>query len=614
MARTRRGNGGGGTTTDVGILPECAPPDTRVPPQFLVFFRRHVPITPPLLVAPEGDESPPLQLACVGMDPSSVVVSDAYDVRLVQTWTLQKLALGDLSSTIALAPGEELTLEFQVSQRRVLEQDTIDSAETQDQTESTTIDKEVMSVARSASHNHSWHVDGSGSFSYGPASATVSAGVSDSVTQTSQSSMEHTNEATRKSAHTLKTLHKVEVRGVTEGAISNRMTRKISNPYRDRTLSVNVFQLVKQFAVETRVDQVRRCVVVHVERLTFDDHFVIANGGFLRDNLLDLDLADNLAIATQAATPQHAPASEAARDVAKAGLYYLFEEPSIFNVKDINGTDANLPANSFDAAPMGADAGLEDSLRNDLAPIFSTLNFFYKVYGDMANAGSLDANAVSMATALAGAVSGPWQAFVSSDATKDERKNILDQDNFTEPFRRLPGFLAMIDGMLRPLLGPAEEEQQVAADQAKGLLILTKLLDHLECNRNYYLQRFLAYVSTKTANQAIVDFVNALAALPGMNMGADEISKFDIERAFIDRQDIIIPAFDPEDIGEGSSANDDPLRGWVPPPPQTVNVEVPSDGIHLEVGAGVCLLADVPPADSTIDLSVKDASLHVVQA
>ena len=606
MARTRRGNGG--TTSDATILPECAPPDTRVPPQFLIFFRRHVPITPPLL-----DQTPALQLACVDAPAGSVVASEAYDVRLSQTWTLQKLALGDLSSTIALAPGEDLTLEFQVSQRRVLEQDTIDSAETQDQTESTTIDKEVMSVARSASHNHSWHVDGSGSFSYGPASATVSAGVSDSVTQTSQSSMEHTNEATRKSAHTLKTLHKVEVRGVTEGAISNRMTRRISNPYRDRTLSVNVFQLVKQFSVETKVDEVRSCIVIHVGDLTFDDHFVIANGGFLRDNLLDLDLADNLAIATQAATPQHAPASEAARDVAKAALHYMFEEPSIFNVHTISGFDANVPANSFDADAHGGDAGLEDSLRNDLAPIFSTLNFFFKLYNDMNAAGTLDTNAVSMATALSGAISAPWQAFVSSDATKDERKNILDQDNFTEPFRRLPGFLAMIDGMLRPLLGPAEEEEQAAADQAKGLLILTKLLDHLVCNKNYYLQRFLAYVAAKTANQAIVDFINELVATPGMNMGAEEIKKFDLERAFIDRQDIIIPALDPINIGPGSSANSDPLSGWQPPPPQTVNVDVPSDGIHLEVGAGICILADVPPSDGTVDLEVKDASLHVVQ-
>jgi hypothetical protein len=168
--------------------------------------------------------------------------------------------------------------------------------------------------------------------------------------------------------------------------------------------------------------------------------------------------------------------------------------------------------------------------------------------------------------------------------------------------------------MLRPLLGPAEEEEQAAADQAKGLLILTKLLDHLGCNKNYYLQRFLTYVSAKTANQAIVDFINALVATPGMGMGTEEIKKYDLERAFIDRQDIIVPAFDPLDIGPGSSANGDPLQGWQPPPPQTVNVDVPADGIHLEVGAGICTLADLPPADSTVDLEVKDASLHVVQS
>jgi hypothetical protein len=568
------------------------------------------------------DSSPQLQLACVGVPEGKVKAWRAYDVRFTQTWSLQQLALGDLSSTIALAPSEQLTLEFQNSQRRVLEQSTIDSAETQDQTESTTIDKEVMSVARSSSHNHSWHVDGTGSYSLGPASASASAGITDSLTQTSQSSMEHMTEATQKSSHSLKTLHKIEVRGVTEGAISNRMTRILSNPYRDRTLSVNVFQLVKQFAVETKVSEVRPCVALHVDDLTFDDHFVIANGGFLREELLDVDLADNLAVATLAATPMHAPASEAARDIAKMALLYLFDVASIFDVRQIqivppNGpiqnVDANLPANSFDAAPMWDHAGLEDSLRNDLMPIFTTLNFFYRVYKHYSGAPAmLDLNAVSMATALATGLAAPWQAFVGSDADADPRKHIFDQEDLTEPFRRLSGYLAMVDGMLRPLLGPAQEEQQLAANQSRGLLVLTKLLDHLACNNHYYIQRFLTWVSAKTANQAIVDFVNALVAAAGM--AVEEIAQYDIERAFIDRQDIIVPAFDPLSFARPAGSAASAQLDWIPPPPMIVNVEVPSDGIHLEVGAGICILKDLPPPDTTVDLGIKDARLHVARS
>ena len=37
---------------------------------------------------------------------------------------------------------------------------------------------------------------------------------------------------------------------------SPRPYERIANPYRDRTLSVNVFQLVKQFAVETKVVEI----------------------------------------------------------------------------------------------------------------------------------------------------------------------------------------------------------------------------------------------------------------------------------------------------------------------------------------------------------------------
>ncbi|MEK7248681.1 MAG: hypothetical protein AAB092_09450, partial [Chloroflexota bacterium] len=197
-------------------------------------------------------------------------LSVGFDLRFEQTLNLIKVKIGDLSSTMALAPAETLTLELQSTQRRVLDQTTVDSAEVQDQTESTTLDKEVVSTARMSSRNNSWHVDGGGSFSLGRVGFNISGGVQQAITETTQSSTEHITEATRKSAHSLKTLHKIEVRGISETVVSNRMTRTITNPYRDRSLAINVFQLVKQFSVGVALAEVRPVLSIDVRALEFD--------------------------------------------------------------------------------------------------------------------------------------------------------------------------------------------------------------------------------------------------------------------------------------------------------------------------------------------------------
>jgi hypothetical protein len=610
-----------GTEADAAVLPVCGPPDTRVVPRFNVFFRRFVSTGVTSL-----DESAGFTVACVPAAPGGIVASLGLDLRFDQTWSLEQLSIGDLSSTIALAPLEELTLEFQSTQRRVLDQLTVDSAETQDQLDSTTIDKEVMSVARSASHNHSWRVDGNGSFSLSGVTVGASASVQDALTSTSQSSMEHTTEATTKASHNLKTLHKIEVRGITEGAVTNRMTRTLRNPYRDRTLALNVFQLVKHFQVRIEVAEVRPALSIAVNDLVFDEDFVVTNGAFLRANLLDLSLLDVLSEAAQAALPVASSASDAARTVATTALRFLFDEPNVFNVipVPINSTtippfsaDPNDPASAFDMAGVDArdsldenQSGLSDALRNGFAPIFTTLNFFYRVYREMAS--QLADNAISMAVAISTAVGPAWTAALG--APSDQLSNLFDTNDFTEPFRRLSGFLGMVDGMLRPLIGPAEDEQKLVSDHARGRILLGQITHHLNCNKNYYIQSYLRYLADSTRNQAIVDLVDAVITAMVLSDTDREAlrQQLDIERAFIDRQDIIVPAFDPMTGGVVqlptiTAASD----AWHPPPPVEAELEVPSDGIHMEVAAGTCILHDVPDDGTVVDVGIKDASLHV---
>ena len=47
------------------------------------------------------------------------------------------------------------------------------------------------------------------------------------------------------------------------------------------------------------------------------------------------------------------------------------------------------------------------------------------------------------------------------------------------------------------------------------------------------------------------------------------------------------------------------------PPPSVIDVEVPADGIHLEVAPGACVLPSVPEAGAQVNLSIQNASLGV---
>lgn len=596
-------------------FPPCAPPDVRTPPSFVVPYRRSILIDPiSVLVGDPIEGIPTLGIACVPVGLNGLRMNGGVSLTLEQRWNLIRTALGDLASTIALAPAEALTLEFVQSQRKVLEETTVDSVESLRSEESTTMDKEVVDVARASSRTQSWHVDGSGSFSMGPFSLGASGGGSGSVTQTAQTSIQHVSESTRKSANSLKTLRKIEVHGVSESFVSNRMTRKIVNPYRDRALSLNVLQLLKHYSVRTHVSEMRLALFIDVLDLEFDAAFVVAQGSFLRQHLLDPGLRDELPLALQGALPGPAPRSqEAVASWAKRALRYLFDEPNLFNVPGLpssiivpNPPDPNLPATSFDAQLYPDETGLEDSLRNEFGVVFTSLNVFYQVYQDLQAANEVDANAVDLALAIADEVGGKWDA-----AAADKVRAVLDTGSYTEIFRRLSGFLALVASVLKPLVQPAEAEEQAVRAREQGVFALSRLLRHLNCNENYYIQRLLEFLSESTRNQAIVDFVEAVLART--TLPASTRALFDLERAFVSRQQIVIPALSPlqPDAANGltrgrDGTNQDPVIV-----PAVDEIEVPADGIHLEVAPGVCILEDLPETPLQIDFEVTGAHVSV---
>jgi hypothetical protein len=547
-------------------------------------------------------------------------------------------------------------------------------------TESTTVDKEVVNTVQSLSKTQEWHIDGSASYGIpDKLSVQAQAGLRQSTTETAQTTIDHTSEVTNKSAHNLKTLHKIEVRGVSEGLVQSRMTRKIKNPYPHRTLSINVFQLLKHYDVETRLTEIRAVFLIKVHGLNFDSEFVLANTDFLRDTLLDPSLIDDLPQALKGADPLPKQNIAKAREAAKLALRYLFDEIVIFNIKNedennnprlqVRPGGPALPANIANSPLAGFDAGLNftfgagdiislpgfgglltnptrrgfvdgsalgDAVANNLGPIFTCLAYVYKAYQDIKNdpnPSKLDENAIGLTSALADFAGKQWTTLVEASLGNVQQvdnddnsiprvlRNILDNDSLTEIFRRLSGFVAIVDAIVKPIGGTTDAEKQAVLEQEQAFRVLERLLQHLRCNNNYYTEQFLAYRAAKTKNQAVIDFVADVlrrAGDPSPALPFVAKTAFDAEHPFIDKQQIVVPGLHAltedqiTELGRAVGSGDGAFSFGNITPAVLSDVQVPADGIHLEVAQGGCELADVPAQPRTcLDLTVHDASLKL---
>jgi len=581
---------------------------------------------------------------------SSVTAYVAIDATFLQTWNLVNVTIGDLATTMSLAPGEQLTIEFQSSQRKTLEESTLDSNESLRSTESTTSDKEAINIARSSSATQGWHVDSTATVSVGFASLSVTGGAYGSVTTANQQAINQIHDTTLHSAQSVKALHKIEVRGVSEGIVQNRLTRVITNPYYDQTLVINVFHLLKHFSVETKLAELRAAIVFQIDGLQFDKCFVLRFGDFLRENLLDSSLLDQLPTAILGAQPPLQPTYlSAAIDTAQRALAYLYNydgrAPDLFSFppkysKDPGLTvDQNDPATSFKQNLMGVDAagnpkavGADNSdfghsgwgaaEANKCTYLHAILGFFYAVIQKkMQNVPILQVsdNAVRIASALATSAEDAWKKLFTDPKESDTLNNLVNEVNLTEVIRRVPGFLAMVNGMLKPLLDPANLEQDGLIAYAQANYVLQRLLTHLECNRHYYVQRFLRYIADVTRRQAIIDFaVDAVTRLNKIKpLKIISIGDLDFDRTFIDKREIVVPAITPLDNKTFSKLVSSLLSQaeemTEPDPAVAADLEVPCDGVHLEVTQGSCPpLAKVPPPSrlqGTVTVDKFDLSL-----
>lgn len=586
------------------VPPEpCVKPEHAPQPEAVVRFRQPIVLGEiPLFLGSEIEGQKVLRLGCHPFETDGVKVRLAIDVLYEQRWHFVQHLVGPLTNTLALAPGEELKITLRNSQRKYLDRLNVEQVEQSEQTESTIVDKDVLNVARASSRSANWSVSANGSFSVGPFSAGASASFSQSYNQSTTVTTDNVHENTVKSTENLKLLQKTEVREITETTQESTNARTIRNPYLDRSLGLNIYNMAKRYCVEFHAVGLRPVLLIEVIRLHFDRHFVLTNGAFLDEALLDSTLRFELAQALEVISEMRPPeATEKARARALMALDYLYSEPNIFNVP-IPGVigppppDPNLPETSFTFFDGG---GLNDAVGNRLGVVFTTLGMFREIYLDQIKPLSDGELALDVAVTLQAALSPAWPLI---EGESDIFKHVLDTSHYTEIFRRLGGFLTIVSGMVLPAVQPAEAEREAARAQSRAEFVIGRVIEHLNCYAPLYTRRFLEFIAAQSRMEAIFLFVrdliqNHLQLPPAVKQALLDL--LDIEGLFIDRNMIVVPGrrlLSPATAGglntAGTNAGRDGVRlGLL----NVYEAIAPTDGVHIEPVPGQCVLEPATP-------------------
>ncbi|MFR9805876.1 hypothetical protein ACL02T_26845 [Pseudonocardia sp. RS010] len=578
-------------------------------PEQVVRFRQTVRVEAlDLQLGDEVEQIPGLALGCTAIGWASAAL--CLDLLYEQRWYYRRSLVGALSATVALAPGETLSVSIRNTQRKQFDRETVDEVERTEQSESTIADKDVLNVTRSSSRTDNWTVNANASVSLPEVGELgLSASVGQTVTDTTNSSAQRTRDSTQKSASNLKTLQKVQIRETTELTTEASTARRITNPYRDRSLRLDVYEVAKEFCVEFHFTGSAPAIVLTIEGLVFDRDFVLTNRAFLSEELidrpLDFELTDALAAT---ANLELDGAAERAEAMALRALKYLFTGLTVFGFpvpyppmdtpagpipQRPPGWDENDPATSF-VTPFDSFSGLTDATENGVGVVLTTLGVFHRLYVDEIAPTSDGPLAVEAALALEAALAPRW---IGAEET-DKMSNVLDAVKSTEVLRRLAGFLTMAGGMLRPLVAPAEEERENRRAAERAEFVIGRAVAHLRCHTRHYTERFLAHLAEMTSIRSVQALVEEVLAerLDGGSTDLREI--FDAERAFLDGTHVVVPIRVPvtaADVNRLLRLVDADRHVDVAPGLRTAQVVViPVDGAHLEPAAGHCVLAEVP--------------------
>jgi hypothetical protein len=219
-----------------------------------------------------------------------------YDIGLFtsfeQTWSLQGYSRGSLVNSLTLAPEEELTIEIFTFDRRKVEEERTLTSEFERNSEVSSMTNITSNIARELSETNQMSGDiGLGlPLSAGgvPVDLNLTGSASLEVKADIQSSMEQVAEVTSRVSQRIKSTRQVKVLEARETGREDRVTRKIRNPNQGYALTLNCYEVLETYKVDTALKAAKQfCLLVEQPYLGgVDIPFVLAYQDRLQQALL----------------------------------------------------------------------------------------------------------------------------------------------------------------------------------------------------------------------------------------------------------------------------------------------------------------------------------------
>ncbi len=603
--------------------------------------------------------SQPWELGGAEVQGSGLNIYAALDLVYEQQWQFRELELGDIDTTLSLAPQEELVVKVKRTQREFLKRTHIDQRESINSLENSIQDRDVVAVTRSSAKQFNWSVNAQAGVDLKKFDFGATAAASGQINNANSSSLESVHDATLKSSRQLTLMSKVEIVSEKETIFEDEVTRKLKNPYRDRSVDFHVYRLYKSYDVRTQFDpaKVRPVIAIEFDSLDFDNAFVRNNLTFLQEHLIEDQLLEEYAIILRENIDDIAHRYESETQVrAEIAMEYLFSQfnmygfdfpdaPDEFNFQTINQSFVTP------TGPGDHDEWNRTALQRTLnipgaTEIYTTVAFFHRIYRDIHNG----TNTVSYEAVPEGLVLPDNPALFVTEArtihlgTADDRKNLVidlavsltqtlqsqlgkltpeaihDLCNVThrnEIWRRLFGCVAFLQGAVFPQL--EEDEERAIASRRFGALE-TRIARHLNDYAAHYTERYLEYLTNKTRNVELLRLLRTQLTHLSQTQGLPDLGvmslHFDLEAAFVSSNRLIVPAYGNVGLDDALQLIGETLGVDVP---DTFDLErqdrdecirLPHDGVHIEPMAGLCQLLDVPEPKSSgkCDLSFSCGS------